>query len=201
MKFAAVGDNVLIKSEPPHKQPFLAVIKEIHEPSVNGRGERAQNMVVNWYYRPNEVWGGRKGFHGTMEVFESDHCDTCDVSTLISHCEVLSLDDYLNSDYLTNQTFFTRYFYSASKREFKPDRVMVYCSCQLPFNPDQPMVMCTGCEEWYHLACLGIQGASEDKLAGFVCEHCHKRDDRPPGKRPKLETQHPRQQQPNCRPP
>ena len=32
-----------------------------------------------------------------MEVFESDHCDTCDVSTLISHCEVLSLDDYLVS--------------------------------------------------------------------------------------------------------
>ena len=59
----------------------------------------------------------------------------------------------------------------ASKREFKPDRVMVYCSCQLPFNPDQPMVMCSGCEEWYHLGCLGIEGASEDELAGFVCEH------------------------------
>jgi hypothetical protein len=36
-------------------------------------------------------------FHGTMEVFESDHADTCDVSSIISHCEVLSLDDYLVS--------------------------------------------------------------------------------------------------------
>lgn len=36
-------------------------------------------------------------FHGAMEVFESDHSDTVDVSTIISHCDILSLDDYLVS--------------------------------------------------------------------------------------------------------
>ena len=33
-------------------------------------------------------------------------------------------------------------------KEFKPDRVPVYCVCEMPYNPDQFMVMCTICEEW-----------------------------------------------------
>ena len=36
-------------------------------------------------------------FHGADEVFESDHCDTCDTSAIITHAEVLSLDEYLVS--------------------------------------------------------------------------------------------------------
>lgn len=31
------------------------MIKELHAPEAGG-----QTMVVNWYYRPNEVVGGRK---------------------------------------------------------------------------------------------------------------------------------------------
>lgn len=33
-------------------------------------------------------------------------------------------------------------------KEFKPDRVPVYCKCEMPYNPDQFMVMCVQCEEW-----------------------------------------------------
>lgn len=33
-------------------------------------------------------------------------------------------------------------------KEFKPDRVPVYCKCEMPYNPDQFMVMCIQCEEW-----------------------------------------------------
>ena len=35
-----------------------------------------------------------------------------------------------------------------AEKEFKPDRVPVYCSCEMPYNPDQMMVMCKICEEW-----------------------------------------------------
>jgi len=35
-----------------------------------------------------------------------------------------------------------------AEKEFKPDRVPVYCVCEMPYNPDQMMVMCKVCEEW-----------------------------------------------------
>ena len=34
------------------------------------------------------------------------------------------------------------------KKEFEPDQVPVYCSCELPYNPDKPMLMCEQCEDW-----------------------------------------------------
>lgn len=33
-------------------------------------------------------------------------------------------------------------------QSFEPERVPVYCLCELPDNPDKPMVMCEQCEEW-----------------------------------------------------
>ena len=35
-----------------------------------------------------------------------------------------------------------------AEKEFKPDRVPVYCTCEMPYNPDQLMIMCKVCEEW-----------------------------------------------------
>lgn len=174
-----VGDTVLIKSQEDSDQyPFIGVIKALHEPSSDASGAPTRDMTVNWYYRPNEVIGGRKHFHGAMEVFESDHSDTVDVSTIISHCDILSLDDYLDTDQVTPSTFFTRYFYSARRKEFKPDRVMVYCTCQLPYNPDLPMVMCEQCEEWYHLECLGVSPIDPPlDRQRFTCSACAMKQD------------------------
>lgn len=38
----------------------IGIIREVHEPVVGPDGESTQNVTVNWYYRPNEVVGGRK---------------------------------------------------------------------------------------------------------------------------------------------
>ena len=36
----------------------------------------------------------------------------------------------------------------AQQKIFKPDRVPVYCTCEMPYNPDQKMVMCEHCKDW-----------------------------------------------------
>lgn len=50
-----------IYSPPEPASPLqIGVIKALHEPSSDASGAPTRDMTVNWYYRPNEVIGGRK---------------------------------------------------------------------------------------------------------------------------------------------
>ncbi|GFP79585.1 hypothetical protein PHJA_000102000 [Phtheirospermum japonicum] len=72
---------------------------------------------VRWYYRPEESNGGRRQFHGAKELFLSDHYDV------------------------------QEFEYKAATGGFTPDRVAVYCKCEMPYNPDDLMVQCEGCKD------------------------------------------------------
>ncbi|KAJ1423130.1 Zinc finger, FYVE/PHD-type [Sesbania bispinosa] len=37
--------------------------------------------------------------------------------------------------------------YKAATGAFTPDRVAVYCKCEMPYNPDDLMVQCEGCKD------------------------------------------------------
>lgn len=39
-------------------------------------------LSVNWFYRPEEVLGGRKSFHGRQELFRSNHQDEVHFETV-----------------------------------------------------------------------------------------------------------------------
>ncbi|KAJ6319525.1 hypothetical protein OIU78_015028 [Salix suchowensis] len=41
-----------------------------------------------------------------------------------------------------------RFEYKAATGGFTPDRVAVYCKCEMPYNPDDLMVQCEGCKDW-----------------------------------------------------
>ena len=70
--------------------------------------------------------------------------------------------------------FFARFSYLAARGEFKPDRVPVYCLCEMPFNPDLFMIECEGCEEWHHPECVHLTRDEVEKMAHFVCAECTK---------------------------
>lgn len=36
-----------------------------------------------------------------------------------------------------------------AEKLFEPDRVPVFCRCEMPYNPDQFMVCCDTCTEWW----------------------------------------------------
>mmetsp|Transcript_2783 Transcript_2783/g.6962 ORF Transcript_2783/g.6962 Transcript_2783/m.6962 type:complete len:193 (-) Transcript_2783:51-629(-) len=162
------GDCVLIHPT------YIGRIRAIDKHPTEGKRVR-----VAWFYRPEECVGGRKVFHGERELFTSDHLDWCDVSTIDGACSVHSLRAYQDLTELTDEDFYSRFTYKPATNEFKPDRVPVYCVCEMPYNPDHFMVECDECQEWYHPDCLKLSKKQVDAIQGFTCPNC-KREEEPP---------------------
>lgn len=148
-----VGDSILVNPDTPEGLPYIAWVKDVID-GGGGDGEAALQVV--WYYRPEEAVGGRKAFHGAKELFLSDHTDSCSVATVIGKCRVLTLQDYQALPKVGPDDYYSRFTYRPASREFAPDRVPVFCKCELPYNPDRFTAMCDGCEEWYHPECIGV---------------------------------------------
>ena len=140
---------------PDHRPPLALPPNppRIHEIVTEATGD--EQCHVSWFYRPEEARGGRKAFHGEKELFTSDHYDWVAKSSINGHCAVHKLKEYQMLKEVTDNDYYTRFSYKASKGEFKPDRVPVYCACEMPYNPDLFMVECEACEEWYHPQCVG----------------------------------------------
>mmetsp|Transcript_5298 Transcript_5298/g.21660 ORF Transcript_5298/g.21660 Transcript_5298/m.21660 type:complete len:200 (+) Transcript_5298:156-755(+) len=166
----AVDDTITLRPPNSSGPPFVGKISEIvKEPN----GE--EQCHVSWYYRPEEARGGRKAFHGDKELFTSDHYDWVAKSSINGHCSVHKLREYQQLTEVTDNDYYTRFSYKASKGEFKPDKVPVYCTCEMPYNPDLFMVECESCEEWYHPQCVGTTKKRVEKLAHFECPSCEKK--------------------------
>uniref|UniRef100_A0A7S1X821 BAH domain-containing protein n=1 Tax=Tetraselmis chuii TaxID=63592 RepID=A0A7S1X821_9CHLO len=160
------GDCVLINSSGEAK-PFIGRIRAIDKHPSEGK-----RVQVAWFYRPEECTGGRKVFHGERELFSSDHLDWCGVSTIDGTCSVHTLRAYQALEELTDEDFYARFTYKPATKQFKPDRVPVYCKCEMPYNPDKFMVECDVCSEWYHPDCLELSKKQVDAMKGFSCPNC-----------------------------
>ena len=132
-------------------------------------------MRVAWYYRPEEAHGGRKAFHGEKELFNSDHFDWVAANSINGKCQVHTLKAYQNLETVLDSDYFSRFMYKANTGEFKPDRVPVYCVCEMPYNPDLFMVECESCEEWYHPECLQKTRKEVDRMEHFICPDCNQK--------------------------
>ena len=135
----------------------------------------ATNVRVTWFYRPEDARGGRKPFHGEMELFQSDHADVITSDTINGMCRVHTLKQYQALSEVGEMDYFSRFTYKATTGRFSPDSVPVYCVCEMPYNPDLSMVECEGCEEWLHPECLGLTERYVKKMDHFVCAECTKK--------------------------
>ncbi|KAK9821725.1 hypothetical protein WJX81_005807 [Elliptochloris bilobata] len=129
-------------------------------------------ILVAWFYRPEEAQGGRKQFHGEKELFKSEHLDWCLAVTIEGKCQVHSLRAYQALKKVELTDYFTRFTYKPTTHEFRPDRVPVYCVCELPYNPDAYMVQCEACEDWFHPQCIGYTQAQVEPIKNFTCPEC-----------------------------
>ncbi|OAY52472.1 hypothetical protein MANES_04G086100v8 [Manihot esculenta] len=142
-KTIKAGDCVLMRPSDPSNSSYVARIERI-ESDARGANVRVH---VRWYYRPEESIGGRRQFHGSKEVFLSDHYDIQSADTIEAKCTVHSFKSYTKLDAVGNEDFFCRFEYNSSTGAFNPDRVAVYCKCEMPYNPDDLMVQCEGCSD------------------------------------------------------
>lgn len=167
-KTVRAGDCVLMRPSDPSKPSYVAKIERIE---ADGRGANVK-VHVRWYYRPEESIGGRRQFHGSKEVFLSDHYDVQSAETIEGKCTVHSFKSYTKLDSVGNDDFFCRFEYNSSTGAFNPDRVAVYCKCEMPYNPDDLMVQCEGCNDWFHPACINMTVEEAKRLDNFFCENC-----------------------------
>lgn len=106
----------------PSKPSYVAKIERIE---ADSRGANVK-VHVRWYYRPEESIGGRRQFHGSKEVFLSDHFDVQSADTIEGKCTVHSFKSYTKLDAVGNDDFFCRFEYNSATGAFNPDRVAVY---------------------------------------------------------------------------
>ncbi|XP_074313231.1 chromatin remodeling protein EBS-like [Silene latifolia] len=161
------GDCVLMRPPEPRTPPYIARLEKI-ESAVRGGAK----VYVRWYYRPEESIGGRRQFHGANEVFLSDHYDVQSADSIEAKCTVHSFKSYTKLDSIGNDDFFCRFEYNSATGAFTPDRVAVYCKCEMPYNPDDLMVQCEGCSDWFHPTCIEMTAEEAKRLDHFFCQSC-----------------------------
>lgn len=162
-----VGDTVLMRNQDTGKPPYVARVEKMW---VGGRNN--MKVEVRWYYRPEESVGGRRPFHGAKEVFVSDHVDTQSADTIEGTCTVHTFKGYTKLKNVEADDFFCRFEYKAATGAFNPDRVAVYCKCEMPYNPDELMVECEECKDWFHPSCVGLSLEQVRRLEQFYCNDC-----------------------------
>ncbi|XP_064958141.1 chromatin remodeling protein EBS-like isoform X2 [Musa acuminata AAA Group] len=153
------------------KPPYVARVERIE---ADHRG--SARVRVRWYYRPEESAGGRRQFHGAKELFLSDHYDVQSARTIEGTCVVHSFKSYTKLEDVGPEDYFCRFEYKAATGGFTPDRVAVYCKCEMPYNPDDLMVQCEGCKDWFHPTCMGMTIEQAKKLEHFICSDCSAED-------------------------
>ncbi|GMG98701.1 hypothetical protein Nepgr_000541 [Nepenthes gracilis] len=166
------GDCVLMRPSDSEKLPYVALVEKIE-------ADHRSNIKVHvrWYYRPEESSGGRRQFHGAKELFLSDHYDVQSAHTIEGKCTVHSFKNYTKLENVGADDYFCRFEYKAATGGFTPDRVAVYCKCEMPYNPDDLMVQCEGCKDWFHPSCVGMSIEEAKKLDHFLCSDCSSQSD------------------------
>jgi hypothetical protein len=141
---------------------------------VNGNNETL--LRVRWYYTPEQTKGGRLEFHGSKELFLSEHYDDSSPEVVVCKCNVHTLKEYEVLENVGDKDFLCRWGYKAAVGIFSPKRVTVYCRCKKPNNPDDLMFICDNCEDWFHPRCIGTTAddirSMHARIGAFVCPDC-----------------------------
>jgi len=171
-KIVKVGDCVFMRNSDADRPPYVARVEKIEADNRNN-----VKVHVRWYYRPEESIGGRRQFHGAKELFLSDHYDIQSAHTIEGKCTVHTFKSYTKLDNVGSEDYFCRFEYKAVSGGFTPDRVAVYCKCEMPYNPDDLMVQCEGCKDWFHPSCVDMTIDQAKKVERFFCSDCSSEDD------------------------
>lgn len=115
-----VGDCVLMRPSENDKAPYVARVDKI-EADKN----KHTFVHVTWYYRPEESMGGRREFHGSKELFLSDHHDVQSAYTIEGKCTVHTFKNYTKLKCVGPDDYYSRFEYKVATGDFIPDRVAV----------------------------------------------------------------------------
>ncbi|TKY66453.1 Lysine-specific demethylase PHF2 [Spatholobus suberectus] len=149
--------------------------KDLDSYTIRGTNKivRAGDCVL---MRPSDT--SKPPYVARVEKIEQDNrSNVKSAHTIEGKCVVHSFKNYTKLENVGAEDYYCRFEYKAATGAFTPDRVAVYCKCEMPYNPDDLMVQCEGCKDWYHPACVGMTIEEAKKLDHFVCSECSTDDD------------------------
>lgn len=128
-------------------------------------------LRVLWLYRPEDLPGGRKPWHGWNEVFPSNHMQIIDAMTVTGLAGGLTRWNEKDSRTLLAQEDEGLVWRQTAKIQTQAGRIVpkllgklsTYCKCKQPANPDGTLIECKGCEHWMHDTCIETELAREYK--------------------------------------
>jgi hypothetical protein len=140
-------------------------------------------VLVQWLYKPEEIPGGRKPYHGTTEVIPSNWIDIIDPTTIGPQVRVFWRNedledeeetswgdkdlsrpprDYQKDDDGTDLKLYWRQYYDAQARTLTPPQK--HCTCRRPCNLHELMIKCERCNLWLHATCIAQAAVEDAKL-------------------------------------
>ena len=143
-----IGDCALLKST--EELPYITKLLGIR---FDGKGHLFLKCM--WYFRPEDLAGGRQTWHGQNEVFLSGLTDENPLESVIARVKVHDLKTYKRlsaRDGVAEDIFFQRFAYDSKRRVPCDDGAQRFCVCNEVENPDRLMVCCETCRpmKWFH---------------------------------------------------
>lgn len=112
---------------------------------------------IRWFYQPRSIFVEHAWPLGHDELFDSDHEDEITAMAINSRIKVLTLEEYLQLDKVTEDVFYMRAKYLASVGEVVPalDQWRKVCVCRALLSPRDVYRMCGQCKQYFHPNCVG----------------------------------------------
>ncbi|PWA91499.1 bromo adjacent homology (BAH) domain, Zinc finger, RING/FYVE/PHD-type [Artemisia annua] len=170
-----VGDTVVMRGED-EDDTHVALVR-----FFQADPNEAVKVETRRYYRPEDTVAGRKPFHGSRELFLTDHYDNQKADTILEKCVVFTFTNYTMLKDVRPNYYFSRFEYQIETGWFSPDAVEVFCYIFIFFNIYRSMQFVNGLLLLYHPVCLNMTIDEAKQLAdNYACDGCRSLD----GKRP-----------------
>ncbi|KAK0654469.1 Chromatin remodeling protein EBS [Lasiodiplodia hormozganensis] len=130
---------------------------------VRAASEQHVFLRVFWMYRPEDLPGGRRPYHGENEVIASNRMQIIDALTVngkadLKHWTEEDGDDVPDAD----QLFWRQTFdWANGTGTGVLSSLRKHCIDEAPFNPDSLLVHCDTCGLWLHSECLEIEAVKQ----------------------------------------
>ncbi|KAH7025381.1 hypothetical protein B0J12DRAFT_585311 [Macrophomina phaseolina] len=151
-----LGDTVFVKPDDSEAvdAPLPNWVAKVLE--VRAASEAHVFLRVFWMYRPEDIPGGRRPYHGRNEVIASNTMQVIDALTVNGKASVRHWTEDDNDEILDGDQLFWRQTFDCPSGTGTGvlSSLRKHCIDEAPFNPDTLLVHCDSCGLWLHGECL-----------------------------------------------
>lgn len=151
-----LGDTVWVKPDDSETvdaplQNWVAKVLEVRAAS-----EAHVFLRIFWMYRPEDIPGGRRPYHGKNEVIASNTMQVIDALTVNGKANMRHWTEDDNDEVLDADQLFWRQTFDCPDGSGTGElsTLRKHCIDEAPFNPDTLLIHCDACGLWLHSECL-----------------------------------------------